>query len=177
MLANKRNGEETAFEVYEGDDPIGFVNSLNKHRRSLTPDQRKEVAVKLKALYEQDARERQRQGGRRGGLSRGSCQVSGTKPPVDDGSCQVSGTPGEVNEKIGQDLGVSARTIARDLKKAGVTKPVDPGVKTFLPPLKFPMPLSLFIESKQLPGFDYSPLESLLTDLYQKGYVLVVKKV
>lgn len=46
------------FAAYAGDDPLGYVVSLNLHRRHLTPTQRAMVAVDMLPLLEQQAKER-----------------------------------------------------------------------------------------------------------------------
>ena len=49
-LACERIGIEPVTQVYEGDDPIGFVVSVNLHRRHLTTKERSEIAAKLANL-------------------------------------------------------------------------------------------------------------------------------
>jgi hypothetical protein len=44
------NGIEPCFREYQGDDPVGFVVSMNGHRRHLTKSQRAMVAAKLADL-------------------------------------------------------------------------------------------------------------------------------
>ena len=50
---------------------LAFVLSLNLHRRQLTSGQRAAIAVDALALLEAEAKERQREGGHKGGKSRG----------------------------------------------------------------------------------------------------------
>ena len=88
---------------YEGDDPVGFVKALNLRRRDLTRDQRRDLVVKLKEIYEKEARKKE--AGRRRG----------------EESCKTAVV--QVNCKIAEDLRVSERTVAYDLKAAGVSRP------------------------------------------------------
>lgn len=70
-------GVAPTFRTYEGDQPVAFVISLNLHRRHLTYDQRVGLALKVKPMLEEEARERQRGG--QGGvlLSANSQQAKG----------------------------------------------------------------------------------------------------
>lgn len=47
--------------TYRGDDPIGFVCSLNMHRRHLTAGQKAIAALEIEKLYATEAKERQRE--------------------------------------------------------------------------------------------------------------------
>ena len=49
----------THWQVYTDSDPIGYVLSLNLHRRHLKSDQRAAAAVEALPLYEKEAKERQ----------------------------------------------------------------------------------------------------------------------
>lgn len=60
--ACKRAQVEPRFRTYDGDDPIGFVLSLNLHRRHLTPGQCAMLALKVVPLYEAEAARRRAHG-------------------------------------------------------------------------------------------------------------------
>lgn len=53
--ACQETGVEPDFLIYEGDDPVAFVVSLNLHRRHLTESQRGSVAAKISNLTPSDA--------------------------------------------------------------------------------------------------------------------------
>ena len=53
--ACKLVGVECKAVEYEGDDPLGFVVSLNLHRRQLTPSQRAMIGVELDAQRSKEA--------------------------------------------------------------------------------------------------------------------------
>lgn len=57
-------GEKPRFKEYEGDDPIGFVMSLNLSRRHLDASQVAMVGARVMPMYEALAKERMRAGGR-----------------------------------------------------------------------------------------------------------------
>ena len=57
--ACQKTGVEPEFSEYEGGSPIGYVLSLNLHRRHLKSDQRAAAAVEALPLYEKEAKARQ----------------------------------------------------------------------------------------------------------------------
>lgn len=59
-LACERAGVEPQFREVKPADPIGYVVSLNLHRRQLTIGQKAMCAAKVKDLYEKQAKERQK---------------------------------------------------------------------------------------------------------------------
>lgn len=81
LRACEQLGLEPAFaELDEDTDPIQWVLSCNLHRRHLTASQRAMVAVKLKELLEPEAKERQRDGGRKAGNGRPAEKVAANLP-------------------------------------------------------------------------------------------------
>lgn len=57
--ACKDSGRVPAFRTYEGSDPVGFVLSLNLHRRHLNASQRAVLALEVERLEAEEARKRQ----------------------------------------------------------------------------------------------------------------------
>lgn len=57
------------FRDYEGDDPMSFVMSLNLARRHLNESQRAMIAARALPIFEAQAKERQREGGRGKGMA------------------------------------------------------------------------------------------------------------
>jgi len=69
-------GIEPQFVEYTKDNPLAFVISVNLHRRHLTAYQRSEIALKLKPVLQEKAKERQ-------GVRTDFCQNSDKSEPVD----------------------------------------------------------------------------------------------
>ena len=61
--ACKELGIDPLTQIYEGDDPLAFVLSLNLHRRHLTSSQRAVLALRVEALEAERAKERMSLGG------------------------------------------------------------------------------------------------------------------
>lgn len=59
-LACREAGVEPRFEPYTGDDPLGFVRSMNEYRRHLTSSQRAAVAVLWAGLEDEQRKARER---------------------------------------------------------------------------------------------------------------------
>ena len=74
-LACLKLGEGFEYEYEELDggaisDPVAYVLSANLHRRQLTPSQKAMVADKVRGIYDKRAKDRQKEGGRKGGQSK-----------------------------------------------------------------------------------------------------------
>ena len=89
-------GVEPQFRAYAGSDPLGDVVAWNLHRRQLTVGQRAAVALKLKPVLEEQARERMAVGGQRKG-----------KANLPD----LSESKGQARDKAAATVGVSGRTV------------------------------------------------------------------
>lgn len=57
--ACQETGTEPSYRQYEGDDPVGFVISMNRHRRHLSASQLAAAAVSARSAYETEAKKRQ----------------------------------------------------------------------------------------------------------------------
>lgn len=57
--ACKDSGRVASFRTYEGNDPVGFVLSLNLHRRHLTASQRAVLALNVEHIEAEEAKKRQ----------------------------------------------------------------------------------------------------------------------
>ena len=158
MLANKRLGVETRFEVYEGDDPVAFVTSCNIRRRHLAIEERRVLVVKLKALYEAEAKKRQGQ--------------KGATPATTENDADPATTAGRVNEKIAKATGTSPRTVANDLRAAGASKPIKQKEKA-LPKSKPTMPLDPWL--KLHPSQDTQELRKFQQSVEALGYQVILK--
>lgn len=65
-------GVEASTKQYDGNgSPTDFVVAMNLRRRHLSPEQRAAVAVELEGLYAAEAKEREREAGKKGGKTGG----------------------------------------------------------------------------------------------------------
>lgn len=94
--AAKEAGVKCELRTYDGDDPVGFVVSLNLHRRHLTESQRAMVAAKLANM--------------------GLGDNKGAHRPS-EGSANLQTLPGQVSQSdAAKLLNVSTRTVAAAAK-------------------------------------------------------------
>lgn len=83
---------------------LDFVRDLNYNRRQLSTSQRAMVAARMKPLYEEEARERQK-------------LLAGTRPNTNPESHGSQGNEtGRTNEIVGDMMGVSAGSVKRASK-------------------------------------------------------------
>ena len=86
-------GIEPIYETYEGNDPIGYVISLNVKRRHLNASQLAVIALEILPFYELDAKKR-------------SGERTDLRQKIDSGSF------GKATEKVGKVLGVNRQYIS-----------------------------------------------------------------
>ena len=91
LAACRDAGVEPRWQTYTGDDPVGFIVSLNIHRRHLDDGQRSMIAADLLPMYAAQAKERQRQAGRDHGENHPKQEVPANFPePLGDARDQGS---------------------------------------------------------------------------------------
>ena len=98
-------GIEPQTTTYTGDDPVGYVMSMNLHRRHLTADQRAAIAVEALPMYEAEARKRKQAAGQVYG--RGKKDAPKMAEPI---------SRGEARDVVAEKLHVT-HTYVSDLKR------------------------------------------------------------
>jgi hypothetical protein len=141
LLACELAGVTPRFRDVEVADPVAYVLSLNLHRRHLTTSQRAMVADRVRELYDERAKERQREGGKEAGKGRAKQVVENLPQPIDAGkghkknsveNLPPSSDTGKARDQAGKVMGVSGATVdcARKVRRDGVpelAKAVDEG--------------------------------------------------
>ena len=94
-LACMECGIEPSFRNYEGNDPVGFVLSLNARRRHCTQQQLIDVIPRMREALQKEAKKRQ--------LRKPADFVTANLPEQIDA--------GEWREKAAKDFGISPRTV------------------------------------------------------------------
>lgn len=100
LAACKLAKVEPTFEVYDGDDPLGFIISENLKRRHLTTSQRAMLAVEILPFFEAEAEERYRET-----VGRPEKSVE-MLPPISDPAPKA-------RDRAGAATGVSGRSVAK----------------------------------------------------------------
>ena len=93
-------GVAPRFQQYAGDDPLADVVSWNLKRRQLTTSQKAALAVALKPMFDEQARDRQREHGN-------------TAPgrPAENTPRKFALSEGKASEQVAATVGVSARIV------------------------------------------------------------------
>jgi hypothetical protein len=85
------------------DDPVGYVLSLNLHRRHLSPSQLSLVGGRAREIYDRQAKSRMSEGGKAAGKGRPQQGKENLPSPISN--------PGQSRDLAGRAVGVSGRSI------------------------------------------------------------------
>jgi hypothetical protein len=109
LSACRRAGVEPRFEIAaEIASPTLYVVSKNIHRRHLTTSQRAAIAVEMLPMLADEAKARQREGGRRGGENK--VMVSVPQPYSNNEPNELRGTSRDI---AGRAVGVGGSSVER----------------------------------------------------------------
>jgi 16S rRNA G966 N2-methylase RsmD len=105
--ACKETGVALRTRVYEGDDPIGFVVSLNVKRRHLSVGQQAMLALQVIDAYEAEGRERKAQAGSKAAPGKPSTEKDGADLP------HLSKRAPRARDRAANVVGISGRAVAQ----------------------------------------------------------------
>jgi len=130
-------GVEPESREYQGDDPLGFVLSLNLHRRHLTDGQKAVLALDILPLMEAEARERMSEAASEGvefvpppeaGKSRDHAAAAvGVNPRYVSDAKRIAREAPELVEKLragALTVPAAMRQLKEDQRKADLARPV-----------------------------------------------------
>ena len=96
-------GVQPAFEHVVTDDPLAYSWSLNGTRRHLTTSQKAMAGARMRAMYDEQARERMRQGGEMAGKGRPKQGQANSPDPIP--------STGQSRDHVAKVVGVGGTTI------------------------------------------------------------------
>ncbi len=100
-LACEKADVEPLLREVRPPDPVSYVLSLNLKRRHLSPTQLSMVGARARALYDELAKQRQRDSGKVHGRGKEKVPVNLPEPIK----------PGDARDQVGEKVGVSGKTI------------------------------------------------------------------
>jgi hypothetical protein len=102
-------GVQPRFEHVATDDPIAYAWSLNGPRRHMTPSEKAMAGAKMRAIYDRQAKERQKEAAVKAGKASGVSRRGEANVPVN--LPEGSSASGDSRDKVGRLVGVSGKTI------------------------------------------------------------------
>jgi ParB-like chromosome segregation protein Spo0J len=114
-------GVAPRFTDFLGADPVAFVASANLHRRHLNTSQRAMIGARIKDVYEEQAKERQRAAAAKTNATLGRGKPA---PPAETLPANLPEASGEARDQAAAVVNVSPRTLdaASDVLANGVPK-------------------------------------------------------